>query len=172
MSALLTWGLRALIVAALVGTIITAYKGWENKVHASGHAEGAAEIRALWDAQTIVSEEIALKESEAQRAKENAKTLANTRIQNALIQEKSARLAADGLAADSLQRLNAAVAAITPGADQTSTDTDAASGTDDPRNRIIAECAITVTGLDATARRLQAKTIGLQAYAGEVCLTP
>lgn len=144
--------LKLALVAALALALVAGV--W--KIRHGGIVDGRAEVQQKWDA-----EKLAL--SEKARLDEKAKTVANEGVDRAYQLEKQKRLALERVAADSLRDLTAALARA---------DTAATVRTDDPRNRIIAECASALTQMDAAAGRLVDKVAGLRAYADRVCVTP
>ncbi|MES2973346.1 MAG: hypothetical protein V4757_07040 [Pseudomonadota bacterium] len=130
---------------------------------------GEAKVQARWDADIAQRTASALEASEQARAKEQALQATNRRISHAFAKEQSRRAAADLAAADSLQRLNAALA----GGGAGSADPAAAPGVDgDPRNGIIAQCASALIRMDKAVGILAAQTSALQEYAGSVCVRP
>lgn len=135
--------------------------------HWRAYTRGQAAVRMEWDADTARRTAAALVASEQARSREKTLQAENTRIAHAYTAEKSRRAAADRAAADSLQRLDAALS----GGGTASADTAAAGGADeDPRNGVIAECAAALVELDGAYRGLVAQTRGLQEYAAGVCV--
>lgn len=131
--------------------------------------QGAKGVQAEWDADIARRTANALAASEAARATEQALQTQVRKVANAYQVEKTRRAAADLAAADSLRKLQAALAAgAAPGADPAAP----ARADDDPRDGIIAECAGAVVTLDAAARKLADQTRALQGYAAGVCVSP
>jgi hypothetical protein len=106
------------------------------------------------------------KANEKKRLDELALTRKNEGIDREFTKLVQARVAADNRSANSLQRLNAALAAGSgDGADTATT-----CRADDPRDAIIGECASTLGQVDKAARRLAEEKGALQRYASEVCV--
>ncbi len=160
MSALLSiMSPRVWIAVALV--IALAASHW--KVYTNGKAA----VQLEWDAATAQATAAALAAEQAARAKEQALQTKVRKVANDYQVEKNRRVAADQLAADSLRQLQAALA----GGGQPAADPAAPSGADDdPRDRIIAECARALVQMDKAARGLADQTRGLQSYAAGVCV--
>jgi hypothetical protein len=122
--------------------------------HFTTYRAGKAVVRAEWTAEKLA-------QSEAARQREKGMTIANAKIDKDLQNEK-ARIAADGKRlADGLRDLRTVLASDNAGT---------SSGTDDPRDAIIDQCATAVVGLDEYAKAVALKASGLQRYAREVCL--
>jgi hypothetical protein len=133
------------------------------------YVQGARAVQADWDADLAQRTVAALAASEAARAAELALQSKVRKVANDYQVEKTRRAAADLLAADSLRKLQAALAGGgAPGADPAAT----ARADDDPRPGIVAECAAALIGLDKEARRLASQTVALQGYAAGVCVSP
>lgn len=133
------------------------------------YVQGAKGVQAEWDADIAQRTAQALAASEAARAAEQALQTQVRKVANAYQVEKTRRAAADLAAADSLRKLQAAIAAgASTGADPAAP----ARADDDPRDSIIAECAAAIVTLDAAARKLADQTRALQGYAAGVCVSP
>jgi hypothetical protein len=137
--------------------------------HWKAYTSGRKAVQLQWDAATAQATAAALDQERQARAKEQELANRNRRIANELVAEQARRAAADRAAADSLQRLRAALAEP---ASPAGTDPAPAAGADgDPRDGIIAECAGAVVRLDAAARGLAGTLGALQGYAREVCVS-
>lgn len=148
-------------VAAIVIAVVLAGTHWRV------YTRGQNDVQAEWDADVARRTSEALAASEKARAKEQELQTKARKIDVAYQAEKSRRAAADRVAADSLQRLESALA----GNNRSPEDSAAASGTDgDPRDGIIAECATALVQLDQAHRGLVAQTKALQGYAADVCV--
>ena len=156
------FGLYARLAAAAVLAIALA--GLVYKVRHSGML---AE-RAVWVTREAERTAQALVTSESYRLRERAAQKGAADVDKQLQAAKALRAAADGRSADSLRKLNEALARSSAPASDTAT----ASGTDDPRATIIGECAAKYRQVDADARRMAATIAGLQGYAAKVCVTP
>ena len=133
------------------------------------YVQGARSVQAEWDADLAQRTVAALAASEAARATEQALQTKVRKVSNDYQVEKTRRAAADLLAADSLRKLQAALA----GGGATGADPAAPARTDDdPRPGIVAECAAALIGLDKEARRLAGQAVALQGYAASVCVSP
>jgi hypothetical protein len=106
----------------------------------------------------------ALKASEAARAKEQELQTKVTKVANDYQAEKRRRAADAVLNADRLRDLQAALA-------DNSSNTPATSGTDDPRDAIINQCASSLVILDGDFKSLAAKASSMQSYASNVCVS-
>ncbi len=147
----------AVLAVALAGT------------HWKAYTSGQKDIQARWDADITQRTAEALADSEKARAKEQTLQAENRRIANAYAAEKTRRAAADVAAADSLRRLESALA----GNYRTPDDPAATSGVDDdPRDGIIAQCGSALVQLGAAHRGLVAQTKALQEYTARVCVRP
>ena len=136
--------------------------------HWRAYTSGKRTVQTQWTADTALRTAAALVAEQSERAKEQANNLKNRKIANDYAAEKTRRVAADVLAADSLRQLTAALAA----GHQASTDTAAPAGADDdPRDGIIAECASALVEVDAAARRVASQVVALQSYAASVCMS-
>jgi len=134
------------------------------------YVKGKHQVQLEWDADTAQRTAAALVAEQQSRATEQALNDKVRKVANDYNAEKRRRLAADSAAADSLRRLEAALAA---GSGESGRDPAAtARADDDPRNGIIAECAGTVTALDRAYRALADQTQALQQYTAGVCLKP
>lgn len=144
-----------LFVVAIAAASTLAYKTGRALVEGEWAKERAAQVaRALTD-------------SESNRLRERAAAKEANDVDKRYQAEKKLRAAADGVAADSLQRLKTAVGAARPAASAPAT----ASGTDDdPRLDIITECASALLQVDRAARSLAGQTIALQDYTRAVCV--
>jgi hypothetical protein len=105
----------------------------------------------------------ALKATEAARAKEQVLQIKVTKVANDYQAEKRRRVADAVLNADRLRNLQAALG---PG-----TDTAPTSGTDDPRDAVINQCASSLVILDGDFKSLAAQASSLQSYASNVCVS-
>lgn len=137
--------------------------------HWRAYVKGGQAVQLRWDAATAQATAAALDQERQARAREQELATRNRRIAHDLNAEKARRAAADLAAADSLQRLRAALAepAGAAGPDPAP----AAGADDDPRDGIIAECAAAVVRLDSAARGLAGQVGALQGYAREVCVS-
>mgnify|MGYP003542661043 FL=1 len=134
--------------------------------HWKAYHSGAQGVQIEWDAQTLAMTQAALVAQEAARAKEADLQTKVKKVSNEYAKANAARVAADTRAADSLQRLNAALGGQTPG------DPAAPAGIDDdPRPDIIAGCTRDLVILDKAVRGLASQTTALQDYTRSVCLT-
>lgn len=152
---MLNWRIWAAIslCVILAGTHWKAYRVGENT------------IQAQWNADKLQHEQATLKVSEAYRQKEQALQLSVERVKRDYSKEKQAHAATAAAHADSLRRLEGILDGIA-----TTNPATAAGVDDDPRLRIIAECAGTLVQMDAVVRVLAAQTGGLQKYASSVCV--
>jgi len=134
--------------------------------HFVSYRSGKAKVRAEWAIEKQAHAEAVAAASEAARMKEKSLTITNDGITNAFIKEK-ARLVADGrITAERLRDLKASL-------DSTASyDTAPLGGSDDPRDRIIDQCATALVRLDEYAKSVASTAIGLQSYTREVCLKP
>lgn len=150
------------IVAIVVALALAMWGRW-------CYVQGAKGVQVEWDADQAQRTAQALAASEAARAAEQALQTKVQKVANAYQAEKTRRAAADLAAADSLRKLQAALAAgASTGADPAAP----ARADDDPRSGIVAECAAALVGLDKEARRLASQTAALQGYAAGVCVSP
>ena len=156
MTLLLNWRVWAAIVLA----VALAAGMWK------AYVMGENTVRAEWDAVELDRSKAAIRAMDQNLEKERTLKLSQERIQSDLVKERQARVIADGRVADSLVQLRTALAADRG----TSEDTATTSGTDDPRDGIIAECAGAYTEVDKIARRLATEKTALQRYASEVCV--
>lgn len=118
---------------------------------------GAKSVLAEWTAQKLV-------DSETARIREQAMQKSTEKIGRDYEISKTRNDAAAVATASQLHDLQAIIS--------TGADTSPAGGDHgDPRLDIIAECAGTVTALDAAVKELASQTIGLQDYAESVCLS-
>ena len=133
--------------------------------HNFAYRSGKANVRAAWAIEKQAHTEAVAAASEAARMKEKALTFTNDGITNAYIKEK-ARLVADSrVNADRLRDLKASIDSAA------STDTAPLGGADDPRDRIVDQCATALVRLDEYAKSVASTAIGLQSYTREVCLS-
>ena len=145
MSLLFNWRIW-LVVGLAVGLAFTHVKAFKG---------GKAAVMAEWNADKVV-------QSETARLREKALAFSNQGVDRDL-QTAKKRAAADAvLAAGKLRDLQTALG---PGADTAPT-----SGTDDPRDAIINQCATSLVILDGDFKSLAAKASGLQGYAASVCV--
>jgi len=134
--------------------------------HSFAYRSGKANVRAAWAVEKQAHTEAVAAASEAARMKEKALTITNDGITNAYIKEK-ARLVADSrVTADRLRDLKASIDSAA-GADAAPL-----GGADDPRDRVIDQCATALVRLDEYAKSVASTAIGLQSYTREVCLKP
>ena len=132
--------------------------------HGFAYKSGRAAVRTAWDKERAETTAAALVASEKARAKEQVLTTANAKVTNDYLAQKKLR-AADAVAnTDKLRELQAALSSP-PG-----TDAAPLGGADDPRDRIIDQCASALNSLDEYAKGVALKAIGLQRYTAEVCL--
>lgn len=134
--------------------------------HGFAYKSGRAAVRVQWDQERAETTAAALVASEAARTKEKTLTVANAKVTNDYQTEKRRRAADAVLADDKLRDLQAAL--NSPSGADTTTE----SGTDDPRNTIIDQCASALAALDEYAKGVALTAIGLQRYTREVCLAP
>ena len=137
--------------------------------HWKAYVSGKNTIRLEWQAAAAQATADQLEAERLARARELELNQRTRRIANDLVAEKSRRAAADLAAADSLQRLRAALAE--PASPAASDPAAPARADDDPRDAIIAECAGAVLALDKTARGLAGTLAALQGYTREVCVS-
>ncbi len=137
--------------------------------HFSAYRSGKHQVRLQWDASIAQQTAAALAASEASRAREQALQSTARKVANDYQAEKTRRVAADARAADSLQRLDAALAGAAgpAGADPATP----ARADDDPRDDIIAQCAGALVRVDSAYRSLADQTRALQQYTAGVCVT-
>ena len=156
MTALFSWRVWAALAIA-IALAASHYKAWHS---------GGKSVQADWDAQTLAMTQAALVADVAARKKEADLQAEVRKVSNDYAKANAARVAADSLAADSLQRLNAALGS------QASTDAATAPGIDDdPRSSIIAGCTSQLVVLDSAIRGLASQTAALQDYTRSVCLS-
>ena len=148
--------IAAAVVAALLGGIY-----WRG--HTSGYK--ARETIAQADDAARVAD--ALQASETARLRERSMRVDFAKVDHELQAQKALRVAGDKRNADSVQRIENLLAEL-----RTSGDTGSASGTDDPRNGIIAECTGVVRQLDQEAGRLRDKIGALQKLSSIVRVKP
>lgn len=138
--------------------------------HLWAYSKGQHQVQLQWDADTAQRTAAALVAEQQARATEQQMQDKIRRVTHDYQTERSRRAAADSAAADSLRRLQAALAADrgAPGTDTAAS----ARADDDPRDGIIAECAGALAQVDGRYRALASQTAALQRYAADVCLTP
>ena len=142
---------------AAIGMVAVALAGGAWKLRHSGVTAGRAEIQKQWSAERLAA-------SENARLREQAAQKSNERVDREY-QTAKTRLAADSRAnSDKLRDLKAT---LKP-ADSIASTT---SGTDDPRDAIIDQCATVVVELDRYAKSVALTASGLQGYAREVCMS-
>lgn len=133
--------------------------------HLGAYRSGRGAVRVLWDKERAVMTAQALQASEAARAKEKTLIVENQKVSEKYAAEKKRR-AADSVAnAGKLRDLQAALASAA------GDNPPAGSSADDPRNRIIDECASAAVALDGYAKGLASQVTGLQGYASQVCVS-
>jgi len=165
----LAWILPRAIAAVAIATALAAGYQW---IHGKGAAQGRAQVQAAWDADTTARTSAALAAEQAARATEQALQKQVRKVQHAYTTEQNRRAAADAATADLLRQLQAAAAlGANPGNTASADSASPARADDDPRDRIIAECAATVVALDKAARGLAGQTEALQGYARSVCVS-
>ena len=122
-------------------------------------------MRVQWDKERAETTAAALVASEAARAKEQVLTTANAKVTNDYMVQKKLR-AADAVAnAGKLRGLQAALSG------PSGTEAAALGGSDDPRDRIIDQCASALFNLDQYAKSVASQAAGLQGFARDVCLS-
>lgn len=138
--------------------------------HWWAYSNGRHQVQIEWDADTANRTAAALVAEQQARATEQALNDQVRKVSNAYTAEKARRATADRAAADSLRRLEAALAGAhrEPPADPATPE----RADDDPRDGIIAECANALVRLDRAYRALAGQTTALQGYAASVCVTP
>ena len=132
--------------------------------HYRAFTGGKAAVQVLWDKERAEITAAALKASELARVKEQVLTTANSKITNDYMVQKKLRASDAIAAAGKLRKLQAAVG--NPGG----SDTAALGGADDPRDRIIDQCATALVRLDEYAKGVASTAIGLQSYSRDVCI--
>lgn len=137
--------------------------------HWKAYVSGKNTVRLEWQAAAAKATAEQLEAERQARARELELNQRTRRIANDLVAEKSRRAAADLAAADSLQRLRAALAE--PASPAAADPAAAAGADDDPRDDIIAECAGAVQRLDQAARGLAGTLAALQGYTRDVCVS-
>ena len=133
--------------------------------HGFAYKTGRAAVRTAWDKERAETTAAALVASEAARAKEKVLSVANAKVTNDYQAEKRRRAADAVVSNGRLRDLQAALSSAS------GTDTATVSGADDPRSRIIDECASALVSLDGYAKGVALTAIGLQGYASSVCMT-
>ena len=132
--------------------------------HGMAYKSGKANVRVQWDKERAEITAAALVASESARAKEQVLTTANAKITNDYNAQKKLR-AADSVAnAGKLRKLQAAVG------NPNGADTAALGGADDPRDRIIDQCATALVRLDEYAKSVASTATGLQSYTRDLCM--
>ena len=119
------------------------------------YSQGKKTVMADWTAEKLVA-------SENARLRERAAQVSNERIDRDYQKQKAADRAAIAAADDGLRDLKTAIGPSNPAS--------ATSGTDDPRDTIIDQCASALVALDGYAKGVASKAVGLQSYTREVCL--
>lgn len=132
--------------------------------HLGAYRSGRGAVRVLWDKERAELTAQALVASEAARAKEKTLIAINAKVTNDFIVQKKLRAADAVVSAGKLRDLQATLASAA--SDNPAT----GSSADDPRDRIIDECASAVVALDGYAKGLASTVTGLQGYASEVCI--
>ena len=132
--------------------------------HLGAYRSGRGAVRVLWDKERAELTAQALVASEAARAKEKTLVIANQKVSEKYVAEKKRRAADAVVSAGKLRDLQAALASAA--SDNPTTGHNA----DDPRDRIIDECASAAVALDGYAKGLASTVTGLQGYAGSVCI--
>ena len=132
--------------------------------HYRAFTGGKAAVQVLWDRERAETTAAALKASEARRATEKALTDTNAKITNDYLAQKKLRAADSVAAAGKLRDLQAAVG------NPSGAETAALGGSDDPRDRIIDQCATALVRLDEYAKGVASTAIGLQSYSRDVCI--
>ena len=155
------FGLYSRIAAAIVLAVFLAGVYW--KGHTSGYK--ARETIAQADDAARVAD--ALQASETARLRERSMRVDFAKVDHELQAQKALRVAGDKRNADSVQRIENLLAEL-----RASGDAGSASGTDDPRNGIIAECTGVVRQLDQEAGRLRDKIGALQKLSSIVRVKP
>lgn len=147
---------RLWIALAIAGLLATS--------HFAAYRSGRAAVRVLWDADVALRTTNALQAEQAARKREAELQTKVGKVDRAYQDQKRATATVAAAAAVGMRNLEAALA-VKPNSGAS-----APSGADDPRDRIIAECAGTVVALDAAYRRLANKATALQDYASGVCV--
>ena len=148
---------RFWLVLALAGLLAFTY-GFVYK-------SGRAAVRVQWDKERADITADALVASEAARAKEQVLTAANTKVTNAYNAQKKLRAADAVVSAGKLRDLQAALSG------PSGTEAAALGGADDPRDRIIDQCASALFNMDQYAKSVASQAAGLQGFARDVCLS-
>ena len=136
--------------------------------HWKAYSSGKAAITAEWQA------DIAQRTAEALAASEQARKVEqelSRKVRDVTTSYHAARKNTDHVAAAAavgMRELQAILAKPIAGASDTAT----ASGVDDPRDGIIARCAVALVGVDAAYRKLADKNHALQDYTAGVCVKP
>lgn len=133
--------------------------------HYKAFKGGKAAVQVLWDKDRAEITANALKDSEARRIKDQILTAANAKVTNDYLVQKKLRASDAATAAASLRDLQATISS------PTGADTAALGGADDPRDRIIDQCASSLVALDGYAKGVASQATGLQSYARNVCIT-
>ena len=133
--------------------------------HIKAFQSGKADVQVLWDKERAEITAEALKASEARRATEKALTDTNAKITNDYLAQKKLRAADAVVAAGKLRDLQASLG------NPSGADTAPLGGADDPRDRIIDQCATTLVRLDEYAKGVASTAIGLQSYTRDVCVS-
>ena len=133
--------------------------------HYRAFTGGKAAVQSLWDRERAETTAEALKASESARAKEQVLTAANAKVTNDYVLQKKLRAADAVVSAGKLRDLQAAVG------NPSGAETAALGGADDPRDRIIDQCASALVTLDRDVKGLALTATGLQSYTRDVCLS-
>jgi hypothetical protein len=144
--------LAIVLVMSLVGTNFVIYRS------------GKASVRAEWNIEKLAATKAMVLASEAARAKEQVLQTKVTKVEDDYQAEKRRRVADAAVNADRLRDLQSALA-------DNSSNTASTSGTDDPRDAIINQCASSLVILDRDFKSLAAQTSSLQSYASNVCVS-
>jgi hypothetical protein len=155
------FGLYSKIAAAVMLAVFLAGVYWK------GHTQGYKARDTIAQADDAARAADALQASETARLRERSMRVDFAKVDHELQAQKVLRAAGDKRNADSVQRIEALLADI-----RTNGDTGGASGTDDPRNGIIAECTGVVRQLDQEVRRLLDKVGALQKLSSIVRVKP
>ena len=148
-----------LILVAIVLAALAAF-GWKM------YHKGAEAVRVEWRADVAKRTADALQAEQQARAKEQELSVKLRSVSNAYTVTKSRLATANRDAADSLQRLNAAIAST----DKPGADTATPGGVVDPRDTIIGQCAGALVRLDQDHQRVAGKLAALQDYTAGVCV--
>lgn len=137
--------------------------------HWWAYSKGKHQVHLQWDADIAQRTADALAAEQTARATEQALNDKVRKATHDYTAEKSRRAVADRAAADSVRRLEAALAGSGAPSPDPATP---ARADDDPRNGIIAECAAALGQVDRAYRALAGQIAALQGYTREVCIAP